>query len=238
MNTKFIISKELKNQIFFVIPAFNEGKAIGNVIENLQEGGFENLIIINDGSIDDTSEIVRNVIGKKGVLLEHVINRGQGAALKTGIDFALKQSGCKYIVTFDSDGQHRLDDLDKFIEALENGKCDIAIGSRFLNKKSRDKVPFKKRILLKGALLVTLFLSSIKLTDTHNGYRVMNKKAAKLIDISMDGFEHASEILDEIAKKRIPYKEIPTIIDYTEYSKQKGQKISNSVRIFLRMIFK
>lgn len=232
------INSKLKKQIFFVIPVYNEGRVVGKVIRKLQEEGFENIILINDGSKDNSSqEILKNK--KKGlVLLEHVINRGQGAALKTGIDYALKQESCKYIVTFDSDGQHRLSDLSKFIEVLEKSKCEIAMGSRFIDNESKKKVPIKKRIILKGALFITLLLSSIKLTDTHNGYRVMTKEAAKKINISLDGFEHASEIIDEVKKKKLKYKEIPVTIDYTEYSKQKGQKISNSIKILLKMLFK
>ncbi|MCA9497401.1 MAG: glycosyltransferase family 2 protein [Nanoarchaeota archaeon] len=231
--------KKLKDSIYFVIPAFNEGRAIGDVISILNNNNFFKLVIVDDGSSDNTSQVVLDLKTKKGlVLLKHAINRGQGASLKTGIDYALNEDECKYIVTFDSDGQHRITDLPKFISVLERGLCDIAIGSRFLKKESRRLVPMKKRILLKGALLITLFLSNIKLTDTHNGYRVMNKKAARKIDINMDGFEHASEILDEIAKKRVRYVEVPTFIDYTEYSKQKGQKISNSIKIFMKMIFR
>lgn len=232
------ISDKLKKQIYFVIPCFNEDKMIGKVINNLQNEGFNNLIIINDGSKDNTSKEILKYKNSNLILLEHVINRGQGAALKTGIDYALGEKNCKYIVTFDSDGQHRLSDLPKFIKALELNKWDIALGSRFLDKESKKLVPLKKRILLKGALFITLFISSINLTDTHNGYRVMNKNAAKMINITMDGFEHASEIIDEISKKKIRFKEIPVIIDYTEYSKAKGQKISNSIKILLKMIFK
>ena len=231
--------KKLKDSIYFVIPAFNEGRAIGNVISILNKNGFSKLIVVDDGSSDNTSQIVLDLKAKKGlILLKHVINRGQGASLKTGIDYALDMDDCKYIVTFDSDGQHRITDLPKFISVLERGLCDIAIGSRFLKKESKRLVPMKKRILLKGALFITMFLSNIKLSDTHNGYRVMNKKAARKIEINMDGFEHASEILDEIAKKRIKYVEVPTFIDYTEYSKQKGQKISNSIKIFMKMVFR
>jgi glycosyltransferase involved in cell wall biosynthesis len=232
------IKTQLKNQIYFVIPAYNEEKSIGKVIELLITHGYHNLIIINDGSKDNTSKIVEKYIDKGIVSLEHVINRGQGAALKTGIDYSLKKEDCKYIVTFDSDGQHRISDLPKFIKALENKECDIAIGSRFIDENTKKLVPLKKKILLKGALFLTMFLSSIKLTDTHNGYRVMNKFSAKKINITLDGFEHASEILDEISKKKIRFKEIPVYIDYTQYSKAKGQKMSNSIRILMKMIFK
>ena len=227
-----------KNEIFFVIPAFNEGPAIGRVIEDLQNAGYDKLIVVDDGSTDNTSSVVANYQGSGLVLLYHVINRGQGAALQTGIEYARRHKECKYIVTFDSDGQHRISDLDKFIKELNKGNCDIALGSRFILKESRDLVPLKKKILLKLALFITWFLSNISLTDTHNGYRVMNKKAAKNITITMDGFEHASEILDEIARKKIRYCEVPVYIDYTQYSQAKGQKISNSIKIFLKMLFK
>lgn len=232
------ISQELKDEIYFVIPAYNEEKVIEKVIKNLHDEGFYKLVIVNDGSSDRTSQILLEYESKGVILLEHVINRGQGAALKTGIEFASMQDDCKYIVTFDSDGQHRISDLPSMVEFLENDKCDIVLGSRFLKKESRKLVPLKKRILLKGALLVTFFVSGIKLTDTHNGYRVMKKDVARKIDITMDGFEHASEILDEISKKKIRYKEVPVFIDYTDYSKQKGQSVLNSVRILLKMIFK
>jgi glycosyltransferase involved in cell wall biosynthesis len=223
------------NFIFFVIPAYNEGKVIKSVLQKVVDAGYSNLIVIDDGSKDNTYD---QALEGGATVLRHVINRGQGAALKTGIDYALLQKDCKYIVTFDSDGQHRISDLPTLLAPLKKGKCDIVLGSRFLNKETIALVPIKKRILLKGALLVTRMLSHIKLTDTHNGYRVMNRKAASTIDITLDGFEHASEIIDEIARKKIKFKEVPVFIDYTDYSKQKGQKISNSIRIILKMIFR
>ncbi len=234
----FKISDKLKKQIYFVIPAYNEGKQIGNVLKELFDNGYSNIILTDDGSTDDTKKQVQKFEKKGLILLSHIINRGQGAALKTGIDYALKNKDCKYIVTFDSDGQHRLSDLPNLVEPLEKGECDITLGSRFLDKKSKKLVPCSKRILLKGALLVTYFLSRKWFTDTHNGYRVMNIKAAKNIEIEMDGFEHASEILDEIVRKQITYKEVPVYIDYSEYSKAKGQKISNSIKILIKMVFR
>lgn len=227
-----------KEEIYFVIPAYNEGSAIGKVISDLQKSGFYNIVVVNDGSVDNTSEVVLQYKKKGLVLLEHCINRGQGAALKTGINYAKEEKKCRYIVTFDSDGQHRINDLKKFITRLEKGGVDIVLGSRFLEKQSVKKVPFEKRIVLKGAIVITWFLSNMRLTDTHNGYRVMNKKAADKIEITMDGFEHSSEIIDEISTKKIPYAEVPVTIDYSEYSKQKGQKITNSIKIFLKMIFR
>jgi len=236
------ISDELKNQIFFVIPAYNEGNMILNVLKKLDKEGFKNLVIVDDGSSDNTFNSVEKYKLKNSlddlVLLKHIINRGQGAALLTGMEYARNIKKCKYIVHFDSDGQHRISDLPKFIKVLENEMVDIVMGSRFLNSETRKLVPKKKQILLKLGILITRFLSRIKLTDTHNGYRVLTKDAAGKIDITLDGFEHASEILDEVIKNKLKYKEVPVFIDYTDYSKAKGQKISNSVKIFLKMVFK
>jgi polyprenyl-phospho-N-acetylgalactosaminyl synthase len=230
------IDEKLKKKIYFVIPAYNEGKVIKKVITTLNNDGYYNIILVDDGSTDNTSGAVK---GFKGLIyLKHVINRGQGASLKTGIDYALLCNDCKYIVTFDSDGQHRISDLWKFVEVLEKGKVDIVLGSRFLDKNSVKIVPLKKRILLKGGILVTFLLSGKLYTDTHNGYRMMNRRAAEIINITMDGFEHASEILDEIARKKIPFREVPVFIDYSDYSKTKGQKMRNSIKIFLKMIFR
>ncbi len=227
------LNQEIKDKIYFVIPAYNESKVIGDVLCELIDLGYNNIIVVDDGSSDNTYQIVSNY---DVVCLRHVINRGQGAALKTGIDYAIKKDDCEYICTFDSDGQHRISDLKGMIKPLLNDECEIVLGSRFLKRESKKLVPLKKRILLKGSIFITMILSRIKLTDTHNGYRVMKKSAAKKIDINFDGFEHASEIIDEISRKKLDYKEVPVHIDYTEYSKQKGQKIRNAIRILIKMI--
>lgn len=238
-NLNYEIPQSLKNKIYFIIPAYNEEKVISKVIKELNKNGYHNLILINDGSKDKTSEVILKNKTNGLVLLEHVINRGQGAALKTGFDYVKKQKNCKYVVTFDSDGQHRISDLKKFIYVLENyPNIDIVLGSRFLTKKSIKLVPLKKIILLKTSILVTLFLSNILLTDSHNGYRVFRKEILNKINITLDGFEHASEILDEISKNNIKFAEIPVYIDYTDYSKAKGQKISNAINIVLKILFK
>ena len=239
LEKKFVIDDNLKKSIFFVIPVFNEEKVIGKLISNLNNLGYYNLILVNDGSSDNSDKEILKYEKNGVILLNHVINRGQGAALQTGKEFASKQKNCKYIVTFDSDGQHRISDLEKFIEILEKEKdIEIVIGSRFLTKETEKLVPKKKRALLKVAIFITWLLSNIWLSDTHNGYRVMRRKTSKKIEITMDGYEHASEIIDIISKKKIKYKEVPVYIDYTDYSKNKGQKMTNAVKIFLKILFK
>jgi len=216
---------------YIVIAAYNEEKSIVNVIKSLKREGYHNIVVVDDGSSDRTYELC---IKEKVHALQHVINRGQGAALKTGIDYALLK-GADIIVTFDADGQHRADEIKRLTAPVERKEADVALGSRFLD--SRTKVPFLKKLTLKGGIVFTRIFSGIRLTDTHNGFRAFSRKAAQQIQITQDRMEHASEIIDEIARKKIKYREVPVTIVYSRYARAKGQGISNSIRIAFRMIF-
>lgn len=210
--------------IYFVIPAYNEGRCVGDVVRRVR-AQYEHVVLVDDGSADNTGTVAREA---GAVVLTHLINRGQGAALKTGIDYALL-SGASLIVTFDSDGQHRLEDVQPMIQLVRSGACDVALGSRFLNADTQ--VPPMRRVTLKLGIIFTRLVSRIKVTDTHNGLRVMSRRAASLIQIRQDRMAHASEILDEIARLKLRFVESPTRILYTDYSKAKGQRSSAALRI-------
>ena len=217
-------------KIFIVIAAYNEEKSIVKVIESLKKHGYRHIVVVDDGSKDNTFKLCK----KENVhALRHVINRGQGAALKTGIDFALLE-GADIIVTFDADGQHKAEEITRLTEPIKKGEVDAALGSRFLDNKT--KIPFLKRLTLKGGVIFTRVFSGIKLTDTHNGFRALSKRAAQKIEITQDKMAHASEIIDEIAEKKIRFKEVPVTIVYTDYSKSKGQSIFNSIRIAAKFL--
>jgi len=216
-------------KVFIVIPAYNEEKKLGKVIKNLKQANYKNIVVVDDGSNDTTA----NVANKAGVfVLRHIINRGQGAALKTGINFALKK-GADIIITFDADGQHTPKDISKLIEPIVKGKADIVLGSRFLSEKSN--TPFIRTLFLKGGALIFRLLYGVKLTDSHNGLRAMSKKAASSIDISCDDMAHASEIIEEISRHKLRYVEVPVTIKYSDYSLSKGQSSLNSFRILWKM---
>ncbi|HDQ15973.1 MAG TPA: glycosyltransferase family 2 protein [Bacteroidetes bacterium] len=200
-------------------------------MKSLKKNGYHDIVVVDDGSSDKTFDLCKR---EKVHALRHVINRGQGAALKTGIDYALLR-GADIIVTFDADGQHRAEEIKRLTEPIEKGEADAVLGSRFLD--SRTKVPFFKKIVLKGGVLFTRAFSGIKLTDTHNGFRALSRRAAQKIEIEQDRMAHASEIIDEIARKKIRFKEVPVTIVYTEYSKAKGQSILNSIRIAAKFLF-
>jgi len=223
---------ENKVNIYVVVPAYNEENSISGVIGDLRKHNFNNIIVVDDGSTDDT-----NIVAKKdgAVVIKHPINLGQGAAVKTGIDYALLL-GAEIIVTFDADGQHLAKDLDNLVKPLINNEVEVALGSRFLNNNSN--VPWLKKIFLKGGTLLLFLMYGIMLTDTHNGFRALSRSAAEKIHIRSRGMEHASEILEEIKIKKIRYKEIPVTIKYSTYSISKGQRISNSLNIFFKMLSK
>ena len=216
---------------YIIIPAYNEEKTIAKVIKDLKKNKYENIIIIDDGSKDKTYEVAK----KSGAnVIKHIINRGQGAALKTGFDYALNKKA-DIVITFDADGQHLASEIKKIIAPVSNNSVDVALGSRFLKK---IKMPLIRKIFLKGGALIFLIMYGIRLTDSHNGFRAISKKALQKMDLKTDGMEHASEIIEEIAKKKIRFKEIPVTILYTDYSKAKGQSTWNAFSIFFRMIFK
>jgi len=224
-----------KSKIFITIPAYNESGKIKDVVRILHDKGFTNIVVVDDGSKDDTYSRLSST---KGIfLLKHIINRGQGAALQTAQKFALLK-GAEHIVHFDADGQHNPDEIMKQVEILQKERCDIVIGSRFLGKDNKSNVPFKKVLLLKMGIIFTWFTSGIRYTDTHNGFRVMTRKGAEKLTITFDRFEHASEILNNIRRQGVSYVEAPVTIEYTEYSKAKGQKISNSINILLNILYK
>lgn len=222
---------------FIVIAAYNEEKSIGNVVGRLAKEGYENVVVVNDGSSDETLRVLEQCAEKYSSLrvLSHLLNRGQGAALKTGIDFAVEQ-GADIIVTFDADGQHNPKEISQLIAPIKKGEVEVVLGSRFLEKKSN--IPLFKRAVLKGGILFTWLFSGKKLTDTHNGFRALSRKAAKQIQIRQDRMEHASEIIDEICRKNIPFKEVPVTIIYSDYARQKGQSALNSVKIATKLILR
>lgn len=204
----------------YVIPAFNEERAIGAVVRTLQaEAVPGEIIVIDDASRDDTSGAAR---AAGATVLRHIINRGQGAALQTGFDAALR-CGAEVIVTFDADGQHSAKDTHALIAALLRHNADVALGSRFLGREA-ENMPAARRLLLRAALAFTRIVSRVNVTDTHNGFRAFRAEALRRVRITEDRMAHASELLDLIGELDLKHVEVPCHIRYTEYSMKKGQR--------------
>lgn len=213
-----------------VVPLFNEATVISGVIATLLPH-FPNVVCIDDGSTDGSLEEAR---AAGAHIVEHPINLGQGAALQTGIDYALAQPGCEYIVTFDADGQHRVDDAIAMVAAAQESGAAIVFGSRFLD--DRTNPGWMKRVILKTAVWVTNLTTSVKLTDAHNGLRVIRADAARHIQLKQDRMAHATEIVLQLGHSGLPWIEHPVELLYTDYSKSKGQSVLNSVNILVDLI--
>jgi polyprenyl-phospho-N-acetylgalactosaminyl synthase len=213
--------------IWIVIAAYNESESIAEVLNAFSDFPYQ-IVVVDDGSSDDTcTEVLRFPV----VLLQHITNLGQGAALQTGIDYILQEENCDCIVTFDADGQHKPDEVKKLIAPILNQEVDIVLGSRFIKSGSTVSMPFARRIMLKMAIWFTQITTRLPLTDTHNGLRAFSIFAAQEIRITANRMAHASQILSQISKKNIRYKEIPVNIHYTKYSLSKGQSIMEFVNI-------
>jgi glycosyltransferase involved in cell wall biosynthesis len=204
---------------------------IGQVLADLLQYSYH-ILVVDDGSTDQTLEAA---LRYPVTVLRHVTNLGQGAALQTGIRYALSSPEARLIVTFDADGQHRASDLPRLLKTCLEGHYDVVLGSRFIESGQALNMPPAKRIVLKLAIWFTRLNTGLKLTDTHNGLRVMTAEAARKIQITQNGMAHASEILAQIAAKKLRFCEVPVTISYSDYSMQKGQSLLNIINILWDM---
>ncbi len=219
------------SQVWVVIPAHNEENIVGQVLSDLGPYGYH-IAVVDDGSTDQTSAAA---LRYPVTVLRHITNLGQGAALQTGIRYALSFPETRFIATFDADGQHHACDLPAMLEACKKGRYDVVLGSRFMKEGQAVNMPTAKKIVLKLAIWFTRINTGLRLSDTHNGLRVMTAEAAGKIRIHQNGMAHASEILSQIAAYKMRFCEIPVTVTYTDYSLQKGQSILNLVNILWDM---
>lgn len=227
------MTNEIKQQdVWLIIPVFNEGQVVRDVVAGAKEE-FSNIVCVDDASSDNS---VAEALAGGAIVVEHPINLGQGASLQTGIDFALSQAGAEYFVTFDSDGQHRVEDALLMVDRLRTEPLDIVVGSRFLD--DRTKANPVKKLVLRMAVLFERAMTGVKLTDAHNGLRALNRTAATKIRITQNRMAHASEIVAEIGKQNLRYAEQAVHILYTEYSRGKGQSLWNSINILSELFIK
>jgi glycosyltransferase involved in cell wall biosynthesis len=219
----------MDDQVMFVIPAYNEEQTIVGVIRGLRQRGFNGIIVVDDGSSDRTSELA----SREGiVVLRHVLNRGLGGALGTGIKAALRFRP-KIIVTLDADGQHNPDDIPRLLEPIEKGEADIVIGSRMLDSAG---MPWHRQLANRIANFVTFLLFGARTTDSQSGLRALSQEAAARIRIMTNRMEVSSEIIAEIVRNHLRYKEVPVKAIYTDYSLSKGQSFEVGLYTMMKLI--
>ena len=218
-------------KVFIVIPCYNEEKVIKKVIKDIKNEGWKNIIVVDDGSTDNTLQKAKE---EKVFALRHVINRGKGAAVKTGLEFA-KTKDADIVVTIDGDGQNNPKEIKKMVKKIEEG-FEVVMGTRF--KKKKNKIPTFNKLANRFANIFIFIVYEIMVSDSQSGFRAYGKKALKLLDLKMDRYEFDSEVIREIARNKLKYTEIPIDVFYTEYSKSKKQKqnLINGIKTMIRII--
>ena len=211
--------------VWVVIPVFNEAQVLEQVVRQTL-AVFPNVVCVDDGSGDGSLDAV---LRTRAHLVRHPVNLGQGAALQTGLTYARAQPGARYFVMFDADGQHRLEDAWAMLEVARSGEADVVLGTRFAEHAR--SVPLLKRIVLRTAVLLSPAGRRLKLTDAHNGLRVLTRPVADDLRITMNGMAHASEIVAYLGRSSWRVREVPVSIQYTDYSRSKGQSLLNGVNI-------
>lgn len=216
----------MKNpDVSVVMPAYNEGKVLGQVIQDVLQY-FGNVICVDDGSTDDSATIISNTQAK---LVRHPINLGAGAAMQTGVEYALLDKNIRYVITIDADGQHDIRDAVKMLEHLKKQDLDATIGSRFLGRV--ENISKMKWFFLQAARYFSRLDSGVSLTDPHNGLQVYSRKFAESLELTLPDFSHKSEIIQRIREGDFKYDEYPVTVTYTDYSKSKGQPMLNAINI-------
>ena len=211
-------------QIWVVVPAYNEADVVAGVIARVRALGYS-IVCVDDGSDDATASAA--LAGGANVVV-HPVNLGQGAAIQTGIQYALER-GADFVCTLDADGQHDANDLPRLIAALDEHGADFALGSRFLG--NAVDIPPARRTLLRAATIFTRLTTGLKVTDTHNGLRAMTRRGSQCIRLKQNRMAHASEILMQIGRSGLRMIEVPVTVSYTAYSLGKGQSSSSALRV-------
>jgi polyprenyl-phospho-N-acetylgalactosaminyl synthase len=216
---------------WLVVPLYNEAAVIGDVVAAAR-GRFPHVVCVDDGSADGSAAAAE---AAGAVVVHHPFNLGQGAALQTGMRYVLEQTDAQYLVTFDADGQHQVEDAAAMVEVARRDDLAVVFGSRFLDERTRPGL--LKRLVLRTAVWVTNQSTGLRLTDAHNGLRVIRRDAASKLDLRQNRMAHATEIVLNLGRTGLPWAEYPVHVLYTDYSKGKGQSLLNSVNILVDLVF-
>jgi len=212
-------------EVFIVIPAKDEATRIAKVIKKVNQEGFQNIVVVDDGSSDTTAIIAKN---HGATVLSHSVNLGPGAATQTGIEYAI-QNGAQVIVTIDGDDQHYPSDIWRLVNAMEKENVMVVLGSRFLEKNK--SIPVHRMAFNKIGNWVTALFTGLLVTDSQSGLKALHIDFARKIDLKLSGFEFCTEIINHIRYNKVSFVEIPINVKYTQDTMKKGQSLGNGFRM-------
>ena len=228
------MKKDKNLRVCIVIPAYNEGKVISEVVESTRsvfketDYSFE-IVVINDRSRDNTSQAAK---AAGATVIDHILNQGAGGATSTGLYFA-RQQNFDAVVTMDADGQHAPEDVLKCVDQSFKDSSDLLIGSRLIDTQGMSKV---KILGNKGLSFITWVLFGVNVTDSQSGLRVFSKKALTILEWKSTGYEFCSEMIWRAKQAKLNINEYPIQAIYTEYSKGKGQNNWNAINIVKSLV--
>lgn len=218
--------------ICIVIPVYNEATVIPEVVDELKQAGNYTIIIVDDGSNDSSFAVAKEL---DVVAIRHKINRGKGAAVKTGIE-AAKRLHADIVITMDGDGQHDPLDIGALVNPIIEQGCDVVLGTRIMNYKG---MPFIKIIANKVGNIITGLFYGIFVSDSQSGFRAFSQYAVQVIDTKADKYEYDSKVIREMKNNRLNFVEVPIQVRYTEYSvgKKHKQGFVNGIKTLGRMVW-
>jgi len=216
----------MKIQVIAVMPAYNEEKKIGAVLKEIKKY-VDKVIVVDDCSMDNTSAIAKS---NGAIVVRHNINRGLGAALRTGFSKALDitKNDNDVIITIDSDGQHVPSDIPKFIERIKEG-YGFVLGQRDISR-----YPLKKKIGNSLLTALTNLVCHTKLKDTESGFRAFTRDSLSNLDLRSERYEIAAEIIKEVGRNKVKAANVP--VRSPVYFHGKGVKVSDGIKNFLYIL--
>jgi glycosyltransferase involved in cell wall biosynthesis len=224
---KVIFSTNRK--VVVLIPVYNEEFVITEVLRDVRKAGFPEIVVVDDGSTDETYRKAQQVEGV--IAIRHFINRGKGAALKTGIE-ATKLLGADIVVTMDGDGQHDPGDIARMVRLVAAGN-DVVLGTRRMDAKT---MPPWKILANKSGNFFTWLLYGLWVNDSQSGFRAFSRRAFESIETRTDRYEYDSEVIREIRRHGLRYVEMPISVHYTPYSQSKAAR--QTLKGGLKTLFK
>lgn len=221
-----------KSNVVIVIPSFNEGDRVDQVVREVKSKGFNRIVVVDDHSGDNSME---NLQKHNVTILHHLLNRGAGAATETGLRYCREHLTFETVVTIDADTQHDPDDLDHLVEQHLAHKADVTIGNRFM--KDAHLIPSDKRFFNRIANLTTTILCGHRVTDSQSGFKAFSRKALEQIVLEQDKYEYCTEIFIKAYHHRLKVIDVPVRSYYPEEIKHKGQNIFHGINTFMNLIY-
>ncbi len=223
-------SRNHLHEVTVVIPAYNESSRISRVIQKLKLLGFPEIVVVDDGSHDNTFEVAEKEGGVK--VIRHVVNLGPGASTMTGIKYAL-QHDARFIATIDADFQSDPSDLLKLVQSIKEKGVELLIGSRFMTK---NDIPVSRQIYNFFGNLVSFFKTGLLVSDSQSGLKVMRRSFAEKLYIDYNGFEFCIDIIKKAKLNRASVAEEPIGVSYTRDTMSKGQYFQEGLMMLGKLL--